>query len=260
MSIRSGPPHDMMSLLTLGLAIGAVWRSSVIHSWVLVPKDPPAGHGKCLRCEYDLSGLMLTNGVGTCPECGGNFRSPELPPPWPDPARANERLTTRLMPVRGIAALLVVCGAIALPWALTETLAGALTVFDEAGLALNLRRSFSIDTDHHPIMRSGAACAMCAAMLLSWRAPTFTWLSRILLGLLIWLGVCAWNVPSSLWVHGSPWRLTIDREAAPLIGAAAGVASVGIQLALSFAIRVLTPMCRGAVQTLTPRRAPRIAT
>ncbi|MBX9736024.1 MAG: hypothetical protein K2X32_03790 [Phycisphaerales bacterium] len=242
--MRYGPSDDLMSWLTIGLAVAAVWRSSVIHSWVPKPPEASQHDGHCLRCEYDLSGLTLTNGAGTCPECGAGFLSPELPPSWPEAPQSREMLTTRLMPMRGFAAFFVVFAATLLPRALTDLITSLMTYFDSPGMAANLWRSYAMSSEYHPIMRSGAACAMCVAMLLSWRIPMHWWFSRVMLALALWLGVCAWNLPTSSWAYGSLWRLTFDREAAPLLGAAAGLASVGIHIALSHARRFMAPRGR----------------
>lgn len=38
----------------------------------------------CLRCTYDLTGLAVTGGLVTCPECGDMNVTNQLPAPLPD--------------------------------------------------------------------------------------------------------------------------------------------------------------------------------
>ncbi|MBX9736026.1 MAG: hypothetical protein K2X32_03800 [Phycisphaerales bacterium] len=143
------------------------------------------------------------------------------------------------MPTRGSAALALVVCTVALPWALTTSLATALEIFSQPTLAANVRRSLMAGHESPAIMISGAACAISTAMLLSWRLSTRPWITRVLLALLIWIAIYARQLPSGSWTHGSPWSRTFERETTPWLGIFAGLASVGIHVAFPHAYHAL---------------------
>jgi hypothetical protein len=231
MSIRSGSIHDLMSWLTLGLAVAAVWRSTVIRLRRPTPVDPLLCQGQCLHCRYDLSGLSLEDRRGTCPECGNALWWPELPP-------LTYAGVTLLRP-RGIAALVIIISPLALPRLINECVDATLVHFNQPILAANARRSIEIGRENQAIIIGGAVCALSVAMLLSWRAPTTQWLSRVSLALAGWIVIYAWNLQPGAWTHGAPWRPAFDRGQAPWIGILMGLASVGIHIALSHAYHAL---------------------